>query len=214
MSSLVKNSRALGLASVAGALVTVPVAFAAAPASAAAATHDWSGVAQCESGGNWSTDTGNGYYGGLQFAQGTWEANGGTAYAPTAAQATQDQQIAVAENVLATQGQGAWPTCGQYLSGGSTPAPQAAPAPAPAATLVSDEAPAPHFRTVAFTAPQADVYEAPAPAAIVETSFAPAQGQAAVAVDVRADQVRSRIESVKDRIAGLLPLGKRGHDCP
>ena len=93
-------------------------------------THDWSGVAQCESGGNWSINTGNGYYGGLQFAQGTWAGYGGTAYAPRADLATPAQQIAVAEKVLAGQGAGAWPTCGRNLAGGTTPVAQAAPAPA------------------------------------------------------------------------------------
>ncbi|MDP9429180.1 MAG: transglycosylase family protein, partial [Actinomycetota bacterium] len=58
-------------------------------------THDWTGVAQCESGGNWSINTGNGYYGGLQFAQATWEGFGGTDYAPRADLATPAQQVAV-----------------------------------------------------------------------------------------------------------------------
>jgi transglycosylase-like protein len=78
-------------------------------------THDWAAVAQCESGGNWSINTGNGYYGGLQFGQSTWAAYGGTAYAPRADLATQGQQIAVAEKVLAGQGPGAWPVCGKLL---------------------------------------------------------------------------------------------------
>ena len=71
----------------------------------------WSGVAQCESGGNWAINTGNGYYGGLQFSASTWAAYGGTAYAPTASQATREQQIAIAEKVQAAQGWGAWPAC-------------------------------------------------------------------------------------------------------
>jgi LysM repeat protein len=100
----------------------------AAPASAG--EHNWSGVAACESGGNWHVNTGNGYYGGLQFNQGTWAGYGGTAYAPRADLATPGQQIAVAERVLAGQGVGAWPTCGRRLAGGSTPA---IPKPAPAA---------------------------------------------------------------------------------
>ena len=80
------------------------------------AAHDWSGVALCESGGNWSINTGNSYYGGLQFSQSTWEAYGGTAYAPRADLATPGQQIAVAEKVLAVQGAGAWPVCGRNLT--------------------------------------------------------------------------------------------------
>lgn len=84
----------------------------------------WNKVAACESGGNWSINTGNGYYGGLQFSQSTWAAYGGTAYAHRADQATKDQQIAVAEKVLKGQGPGAWPVCsvrGGLTRGGGTP---------------------------------------------------------------------------------------------
>ena len=81
--------------------------------------HDWNGVAQCESGGNWSINTGNGYYGGLQFSRSTWESFGGVAYAARADLATPTQQIAVAEKVLASQGAGAWPVCGRALTAGS-----------------------------------------------------------------------------------------------
>ena len=102
--------------------------------SAQAATHNWDGVADCESGGNWSINTGNGYYGGLQFSQGTWGAYGGTAYAARADLASKDQQIAVAERTLAAQGVGAWPVCGKYLTA-AAPAPVAPPpaSPPPAA---------------------------------------------------------------------------------
>lgn len=79
-------------------------------------THDWSGVAQCESSGNWAINTDNGYYGGLQFSQDTWNAYGGGEFAPRADLATPEQQQIVAERVLAgPQGVGAWPTCGKYL---------------------------------------------------------------------------------------------------
>lgn len=77
----------------------------------AAGSGTWDKVAQCESGGDWSTNTGNGYYGGLQFTPGTWASAGGKAYASRADLATRAQQIAVAERVLATQGPGAWPVC-------------------------------------------------------------------------------------------------------
>ncbi len=73
---------------------------------------NWGAIAACESGGNWGTSTGNGFYGGLQFSEGTWLANGGGQYASTAAGASQSQQIAVAQRVLASQGIGAWPVCG------------------------------------------------------------------------------------------------------
>jgi hypothetical protein len=73
---------------------------------------NWGAIAACESGGNWSTNTGNGFYGGLQFSEGTWLANGGGQYSQTASGASQSQQIAVAQRVLASQGIGAWPVCG------------------------------------------------------------------------------------------------------
>ncbi|MEU2059873.1 transglycosylase family protein [Streptomyces sp. NPDC013455] len=112
-----KAVRAITLAGVTGAAVAAPL-MAAGNASAATAA-EWDKVAQCESGGNWSINTGNGYYGGLQFSASTWAAYGGTAYAPTADKAGKAQQIAVAEKVLAAQGKGAWPVCGTGLS--STP---------------------------------------------------------------------------------------------
>jgi hypothetical protein len=83
----------------------------------AATDGEWDQVARCESGGNWGINTGNGYFGGVQFNAGTWGSHGGGQYAPTAQLATREQQIAVAERVLATQGRGAWPVCGGPLSG-------------------------------------------------------------------------------------------------
>ncbi|MBB6415599.1 transglycosylase family protein [Streptomyces sp. AK010] len=109
-----KATRAIAVAGVAGAAVAAPL-MAAGNASAATAS-EWDAVAQCESGGNWSINTGNGYYGGLQFSASTWSAYGGTQYASTADQASKDQQIQVAEKVLASQGKGAWPVCGKGLS--------------------------------------------------------------------------------------------------
>lgn len=81
------------------------------PAPAASSGANWDALAQCESGGNWSINTGNGYHGGLQFHPGTWNAYGGQVYAPYAYQATREQQIAIAEKVLADVGRGAWPGC-------------------------------------------------------------------------------------------------------
>lgn len=81
----------------------------AAPAVAGGSV--WDTLAQCESGGNWSINTGNGYHGGLQFSASTWAAYGGTQYAPTADQATREQQIAIAQKTQASQGWGAWPAC-------------------------------------------------------------------------------------------------------
>ncbi|MEU3930469.1 transglycosylase family protein [Streptomyces sp. NPDC029044] len=109
-----KATRVVALAGVTGAAVAAPL-MAAGNASAATAS-EWDAVAQCESGGNWSINTGNGYYGGLQFSASTWSGYGGTKYASTADQATKAQQIEIAEKVLAGQGKGAWPVCGKGLS--------------------------------------------------------------------------------------------------
>ena len=108
---LLKNVRstlvkAVKVASVAGAMAVAPLALGA---GAANADVNWDAVAACESGGNWAINTGNGYYGGLQFTKGTWSANGGSGL-PN--QASRSEQIRVAENVLRTQGIGAWPVCG------------------------------------------------------------------------------------------------------
>ncbi|OBK74965.1 transglycosylase family protein [Mycobacterium sp. 1274761.0] len=83
----------------------------------AASDGEWDKVARCESGGNWAINTGNGYQGGLQFSPGTWRSHGGGEFAPAANMATKEEQIAVAERVLASQGRGAWPVCGTGLSG-------------------------------------------------------------------------------------------------
>jgi resuscitation-promoting factor RpfA len=83
----------------------------------AATDGEWDQVARCESGGNWAINTGNGYQGGLQFSPSTWSGHGGSEFAPAAHLATKDEQIAVAERVLGSQGKGAWPSCGGPLSG-------------------------------------------------------------------------------------------------
>ncbi|MEV4191752.1 transglycosylase family protein [Streptomyces toxytricini] len=119
-----RTTRIVTLAGVAGVAVAAPL-MTAGTASAATAS-EWDRVAQCESGGNWSINTGNGYYGGLQFSAQTWAGFGGKAYAAQANQASKAQQIAIAEKVLKVQGKGAWPHCGKglsnssYIGGGST----------------------------------------------------------------------------------------------
>ncbi|MEU8590849.1 transglycosylase family protein [Streptomyces sp. NPDC048664] len=92
-----------------GAGIAIPLIGAGLAHAADAGT--WNKVAACESSGDWSVNTGNGYYGGLQFTRSTWAAYGGTAYAPRADLASRGQQIAVAEKVLEGQGPGAWPVC-------------------------------------------------------------------------------------------------------
>jgi hypothetical protein len=95
------------LAAVALALGVASVGSA--PASAASTV--WDRVAKCESGGNWKINTGNGYYGGLQFSNRTWKGFGGGTYASRANRASKAEQIAIARRVLASQGPGAWPVC-------------------------------------------------------------------------------------------------------
>ena len=82
----------------------------AAPPARTTYSVNWDAIAQCESGGNWGINTGNGYLGGLQFTSSTWHANGGSG---SPASASREEQIRVAENVLRTQGIGAWPVCGR-----------------------------------------------------------------------------------------------------
>jgi hypothetical protein len=79
--------------------------------------HNWDAVAQCESGGNWAINTGNGYYGGTQTSLSTWRGYGGLQFASRPDLATREQQIIVNERILAGQGIGAWPVCGKYLYG-------------------------------------------------------------------------------------------------
>jgi LysM repeat protein len=115
----------------AGAGIAAPFALLAATAPTATAAPNggvWDRIAQCESGGNWQINTGNGYYGGLQFSAGTWRAYGGGAYAPTADKASKSQQIAVATKVQRAQGWGAWPSCSAKAGASGTP-PQADAAP-------------------------------------------------------------------------------------
>jgi hypothetical protein len=109
-------TNALKLVVVTGAFATAAMAMSTvlSAGTANADTMNWDAVAQCESGGNWAANTGNGAYGGLQFKQATWSANGGFG---SPASASREEQIRVAENVLTSQGAKAWPTCG--VAGGS-----------------------------------------------------------------------------------------------
>ena len=138
-------ARAAGVTAVGAAIpvLTAGTGHAAAPGV-------WQKVAACESSGDWSAATGNGYSGGLQFSASTWSAYGGDRYAPSASEATEAQQIAVAQRVLAAQGPGAWPVCsvraGLTRSNGvataTTPAAKPATAKAPAKKAPTAKAPA------------------------------------------------------------------------
>lgn len=137
--------RGLAAAALAGAGLA-----ASATGANAATTGTWEALAECESGGNWAINTGNGYEGGLQFSPSTWSAYGGSG---SAADASKEEQIAVAERVLDGQGWGAWPSCSAQLglSGGATQAPatteyqvqSTVPAPAPAQAPVAQAPAAP-----------------------------------------------------------------------
>ncbi|MFC5663761.1 transglycosylase family protein [Kitasatospora misakiensis] len=186
------------MAVVAGAAVAaLPVAgLVTATSASAAPTSAWDAVAQCESGGNWSISTGNGFSGGLQFSPSTWKAYGGAAYAPQAHQASRPQQIAVAEKVLAAQGPGAWPVCSAKagLSKGGAPAVVAdtpdTPAPAPKAQQPAKQQPAkpsteqapaqkpPARKAPAPSRPQTAPQRSAAPAAPAAPAAKPAPGPA------------------------------------
>jgi hypothetical protein len=98
--------KAVTVVAITGAIAVAQIGLEVPPARA---EPNWDAMAQCESGGNWAANTGNGFYGGLQFTPATWAANGG---AGSPATASRDEQIRVARNVLRTQGIGAWPVCG------------------------------------------------------------------------------------------------------
>jgi len=116
-------TKGLLTAVISGALAIVPMAMSTATANADSV--NWDAIAECESGGNWGINSGNGHYGGLQFKQATWNSNGGRGNPATASRA---EQIRVAENVLRTQGLKAWPKCGPR---GATPAVWTTPGSAP-----------------------------------------------------------------------------------
>ncbi|MFD9489234.1 transglycosylase family protein [Streptomyces sp. NPDC059991] len=125
------SSKRSTAAAIGAALVAAPLALLAVSAGPAGAADGavWDRIAQCESGGNWQINTGNGYYGGLQFSAGSWRAYGGGAYASTADRASRAQQIAVATRLQRAQGWGAWPVCaakaGAYGEAPSAPKPSA-----------------------------------------------------------------------------------------
>ncbi|KQY33399.1 MULTISPECIES: transglycosylase family protein [Nocardia] len=120
------TGRTAAKVAVTGAIFGTAAAALAGNASAAPDS-DWDRLAQCEAGGNWGINTGNGFQGGLQFSPSTWTAHGGGEYAASANQATREQQIVVAEKVLASQGWGAWPSCSSQLGLSSGPSERVAP---------------------------------------------------------------------------------------
>jgi nucleoid-associated protein YgaU len=187
-------SRALrgGLAAVA--LTGAGVAMVGTPANAADTT-TWDALAECESGGDWSINTGNGFSGGLQFTPSTWAAFGGSGSPQNASKA---EQIAVAEKVQATQGWGAWPACSAKLGlngGGGAPAPAPAEAPVQEAPAEYAAAQAP----VEAPVQEAPVEQAPvqqAPVAQAPAAQAPVQAQVAVSGETYAVQAGDTLNTI------------------
>lgn len=183
-----RRGMTLAAVSIAGVALSATAANAAVPTAAPASV--WDSLAQCESSGNWGINTGNGYAGGLQFSPSTWAAYGGTG---SAANASREQQIAVAERVQAGQGWGAWPACAAKLGLTGAPAPQSTPVQqAPAA-----KAPAP--------APKAPAAKAPAPKAAVPKAAAPAPRHAA-AVSLSGETYTVQSGDTLDKIATKLNI--------
>ncbi|MDQ0822540.1 nucleoid-associated protein YgaU [Arthrobacter sp. V1I7] len=162
-STVARRGITFAAVSIAGVALSATSANAAVPGSTA--TNVWDSLAQCESSGNWAINTGNGYAGGLQFSPSTWAAYGGTG---SAANASREQQIAVAERVQAGQGWGAWPACAAKLglSGGAEApksvsvarSPAAAPPAAKATGRNAPKAAAPAARHVAAVPLSGETY--------------------------------------------------------
>lgn len=178
--------------------------IAVAPSASAAPDSDWDRLAQCESGGNWGINTGNGFQGGLQFAPSTWSAYGGTEYAATANQATREQQITVGERVLAEQGWTAWPACSAQLGLSSAPSQRdnayangAQAAVQPAAAPVEEAAPTENAAPAA-QAPAEAADEAPTPQKAV-TDLAATQSIASL------DQIFDTIQAAFNKAGIPMP---------
>ncbi|MGZ4517062.1 MAG: transglycosylase family protein [Mycobacteriaceae bacterium] len=171
------TGRTVAKVAVTGMVVGAPLTAFAGSASAAPATtgNNWDAVAQCESGGNWAINTGNGFSGGLQFTPSTWSAYGGTGSAQSA---SKSEQISVAERVLAGQGKGAWPVCGRGLGSANASPVQAQTKSAPVAKATpkaaAPQATAPKATTKA--APKVVTPEASTPAATTPAASTSAAG--------------------------------------
>jgi resuscitation-promoting factor RpfA len=183
--------RGVTLAAVSAATLALSATAANAATPTATSGSTWDALAQCESGGNWSTNTGNGFSGGLQFTPQTWAAFGGTGSPQNASRA---QQIAVAEKVQASQGWGAWPACSAKLGlngGGGAPAPQILPQSAP----------------VQAAPVQAPVQTAPvAQAPVAEVAQAPAQARHAAAIAVSGETYTVQDGDTLSKIADKLGI--------
>ena len=110
-----KSLRRAAIVVAATAAVAAPISATTVPSANAATDQTWNRLAGCESGGNWHINTGNGFYGGLQFDIGTWDSNGGGQYASRPDLATRDEQIDVATRLYNKRGSSPWPVCGARL---------------------------------------------------------------------------------------------------
>lgn len=166
--------------------------------AAAAPNSDWDRLAQCESGGNWGINTGNGYQGGLQFSPSTWNAHGGGQFAATADNASRSEQIVVAERVLDSQGWGAWPSCSSSL--GLTSAPDLRQAPA----TVSD---APETQE-APVAPEAEAAPAIPQLPILDELPAPEDNRYLDAVNNALETVKAQGIDIDPQIIDFIEANK------
>ena len=182
----------------AAALVGVGITASAGAANAAPAS-TWDALAQCESGGNWGINTGNGFSGGLQFTPSTWAGFGGQGLPQNASRA---EQIAVAERVLAGQGWGAWPACSAKLglTAGANPTPISA-APAPAPVQVQSQQVEVQAHVVQAPVVEAPVVEAPVvEAPVVEAPAAPAAPAVALSGDTYTIQSGDTLSIIAEKL--------------
>ena len=192
------TGRTVAKIAVTGMVVGAPLTAFAGTASAATGAQ-WDAVAQCESGGNYAINTGNGFSGGFQFTPSTWSAFGGQG-APQ--NATRDQQIQVAERVLAGQGKGAWPVCGKNL-GAASPSSVSAPAQRTAAPA-QRTAPTPQQSPKA-AAPKAVAPKAVAPKATVART-APASTTATGSYTVKSGDTLAKIAAAQGVSGGYQAI--------
>ena len=199
-----RSFRVSSVAAAAGLATMAGIATSGAASAADGAT--WDRVAACESGGDWSINTGNGFYGGLQFVQSTWEGFGGLDYAPRADMASRAQQIAIAENVLAVQGPGAWPVCS--VRAGLTAGGSSAPAPAPAEQPAAEQAPEPVQEPVEQTQQSAPAEPAPQQQAPVESAAPQQQAPVEQAPAQPAAPAPQAVEVSQDVVEHVIARGE------
>jgi nucleoid-associated protein YgaU len=202
-STVARRGFTLAAVTIAGVALSASAASAAVPSATPSSV--WDSLAQCESSGNWAINSGNGFSGGLQFTPSTWAAFGGTG---SAANATREQQIAVAERVQAGQGWGAWPACSAKLGLTGTVAPQSTPV-APVAKAPVAKAPvaaAPKAAAPKAAAPKAVAPKAAAPKAVAPKAAAAAPARHVAAVALSGDTYTIKSGDTLSKIASKLNI--------